>query len=1140
MLAARVTVTLELQPPVVVRTHASGAVYAFPLGDPSLVCRADDEDQALATLALFLAEHLSRVSAEVLAGFAFPGSAVLHDIPMVIPRADLDRRFGVDGPIAVPCVAVPFDDAWWVHVLPLDHIVYVAPGEDLVRRVVDETTRQLAARELGPTQWAALLPAQSHALRRIDVAVKRNDHEDLGKRTESRRSREGEKSRTAALDLLGRVGTDALTAAAKQRTPTVLARADEVARIASLLGGDARVGVALVGPALAGKTAVFEALLSQSIVPFRAHPVYATSGAALVAGQSGFGELAERVHAVMQAAALVDAILYFDNLADLFAGKSGGMEDLASALRPWIVDGRVRIVGECTAEAFEQFEKQQPTLLACMHRVGIEPLSAPVTRTIIVQRAAHARRSEPDRPSLAERAAGPLVELCERYLVDAAFPGKAVRLFEELRAIHRHDVDDAGNPRVIDVHDVYRAFSLRTGMPMFLLREDEKLRRDTLAEEFHRRVIGQREAIGSVIETLCTVKARLQPPGKPLANFLFVGPTGVGKTEVAKTLARILFGSPDRMVRFDMSEYTDPFAAERLIRGTATDDGELTRRIRQQPFSVLLLDEIEKAHPAVFDLLLQVLGEGRLTDARGRTTHFGNAIIIMTSNLGASHRSTSGGGPGFAAAPGPTATTSDAAAERRHYAEQVDRHFRPEFVNRIDRIIPFASLGRDEIAQVARVSLQRIRERAAFVQRGIVLAVDDATLSVLANRGYSKVYGARALRRQLEDHLVAPIAGVLSGAGPLAEGTTIHAAIGDDAIARILADAGITSTDAITPHGDLRLALVTPQAASGSARRVAPRGVAWFSRLRRNATAAMLCPRVTEIRQRAAYLTAEIAAHSTAKTSHARGQALASLREHQRITASLARVSEALASIEAIEELALMTDGEGTALLVGEAEDAHAAFERALVGAMFDGDPRDSITVMLTAPIGLAPMARWLGWLDAWARERKWSVVVHREADPGPDWPDALPWGPPRELEALRKELTRPTDAWRSLLVRTSGTHAGWLLGLEAGLHRLWPADKASADHLWVRIVGAEFQVSEADLLDKRFAPPPREANDQLHRMVAVREVFDDGTITMPKLDFATAPGIDLGTPGILERLWFAELVRRAHESVDLVSGLPE
>ncbi|MBC8071969.1 MAG: ATP-dependent Clp protease ATP-binding subunit, partial [Deltaproteobacteria bacterium] len=597
------------------------------------------------------------------------------------------------------------------------------------------------------------LPAASTELVRVELHVRRGDHDDAGARSSSRRAQQGERSRSEARKLLGSIGTEMLEAIARRKPPDVVGRDTEIRRVAALLSGEERSGVALVGPRLAGKTAVFEGLLAQQVVPFRARPVFATSGARMVAGQSGFGQLQERIGEVMRAAEQLDAVLYFDNLGDLFAGKSGGMEDLATALRPWIVEGRVRIVGESTPAEFEQHEKHHATLLSCLHRVGIEPLDTAVTRELLERRNAHARRRAGQRPLLSPAAIGPLVELAERYLVDQAFPGKAVRLYDELCAVHEHDVDETGKPHVIGVHDVHRAFSLRTGIPVFLLREDERMRRDVLEQEFRRRVIGQHEAIRRVIETLCTIKARLQPPGKPLANFLFVGPTGIGKTEVAKTLARILFGSPDRLLRYDMSEYTDRYAAERLIRGSQRDDGELTRRVRQQPFCVLLLDEIEKAHPAVFDLLLQVLGEGRLTDARGQTTHFHNAIVIMTSNLGAAHRPRQGDGAGFT-----RASADDAERERRHYLEQVDRHFRPEFVNRIDAVIPFSSLDRQEIAQVARVSLERIRERAAFVERGTVLELGDRALALLSEGGYAPAYGARALRRHLEDQLVAPLA----------------------------------------------------------------------------------------------------------------------------------------------------------------------------------------------------------------------------------------------------------------------------------------------------------------------------------------------------------------------------------------------
>ncbi|HWB76189.1 MAG TPA: AAA family ATPase [Nannocystaceae bacterium] len=1125
----RVAVTLELKPPIVVRTHATGAVYAFPLGDPTLVCRAESVADALSMQTLFLTEHLAKLPADRLASFTCPDDARLHEIPVEVPREDLARRFGIDRAIAIGCVAIPDRDAQWVLVLPLGVTVWVAPGESLERRVADEVVRQVGAREPSPAQWLRLLPAVRTELVRIDVRVKRNDHDDLGARASTRRARLGERSRTDARKLLESVGTDVLEAVAKRRPAQVVGRDAEIRRVAALLSGDERSGVALVGPPLAGKTAVFEGLLSQAIVPFRARPVFGTSGARIVAGQSGFGQLQERVAEVMRAAELLDAVLYFDNLADLFAGKSGGMEDLATALRPWIVEARVRIVGESTPAAFEQHEKQHATLLSCLHRVAIEPLDAATTRSLLERRNEHVRRRDPKRPTLATAAIAPLVELAERYLVDQAFPGKAVRLFDELRAVHEHDVDEQGRPHVISVPDVHRAFSVRTGIPMFLLRDDERMRRDALEQEFRRRVIGQHEAIRRVIETLCTIKARLQPPGKPLANFLFVGPTGIGKTEVAKTLARILFGAPDRLLRYDMSEYTDPYAAERLIRGSQRDDGELTRKVRQQPFCVVLLDEIEKAHPAVFDLLLQVLGEGRLTDARGQTTHFHNAIVIMTSNLGAAHRPRHGEGAGFA-----RVTAADADAERRYYLEQVDRHFRPEFVNRIDGIIPFSSLDREEIARVARVSLERIRERGAFAERGVELDVGARALASLAEGGYAPQYGARALRRHLEDRLVAPIARLLAEAGADANDATVLIGADDDELTPMIAARELDPV--LRVHADaLALALV---------RRAGKRppgigsALARISRLRRNATATTKLTAIEDLRQRASYLTADLAG-----TPNRRGRdqatTLAAMREYQRIADSLARIDEAVRALEAVEELAVPAVAEGAPLdeLLDEAELAHASFEITFVRALLEADPRNAITLLVRPTGGLMPWARWLRWLEAWSEERSWSVLVHRydDRERGSDWPATLPWGPPRTLKWIHDAFARELELarWPALLVRVSGLAAGGLLAFEHGLQRFWRPDAATAEHLEVRHVVDRAEIGQLELAapaagrTSPFDPGPRIEPDQIHKLPAVREVFPDGVVAMPESGINTIAGIDLADGRTLERMLFGVIVRR-------------
>ena len=231
------------------------------------------------------------------------------------------------------------------------------------------------------------------------------------------------------------------------------------------------------------------------------------------------------------------------------------------------------------------------------------------------------------------------VELARRYLPYRAFPGKAVRLLEELRVAHDAERDESGAGRVLGDAELYAAFSWATGIPIALLDDDRADRaRRSRSPQLRRRMVGQDAAVRRVAEAICVAKARLAPADKPLAILLFVGPSGVGKTELARSVAAYLFGAPDKMVRLDMSEYTDPWAAERLFGGTVGDEGRLTAAVRSQPFGVVLLDEIEKAHPSVFDLLLQVLGEARLTDGRGRTTYFHNAIIVLTSNLGTRER----------------------------------------------------------------------------------------------------------------------------------------------------------------------------------------------------------------------------------------------------------------------------------------------------------------------------------------------------------------------------------------------------------------------------------------------------------------------------------------------------------------------
>ena len=267
---------------------------------------------------------------------------------------------------------------------------------------------------------------------------------------------------------------------------------------------------------------------------------------------------------------------------------------------------------------------------------------------------------------------------------------------------------------------------------------------------FGERLIGQPDAVQTVVDLVTVIKAGLNDPQKPLGCFFFVGPTGVGKTEMAKNLAEYLFGSRDRILRFDMSEYAEPFTVGKLIGAAHGDDeGELTKRIRLQPFSVVLLDEFEKAHPSIFDVMLQVLGEGRLTDAAGRTADFRNAIILMTSNLGASPREQRK--PGLRA--DETHRSRDA-----HFREQVENFFRPEFVNRIDRVVVFQALERDAMRQIAARELAQLLERDGITRRNLLVEIAEPVMDLLLETGFSPLYGARPLKREIERQIIVPLA----------------------------------------------------------------------------------------------------------------------------------------------------------------------------------------------------------------------------------------------------------------------------------------------------------------------------------------------------------------------------------------------
>jgi ATP-dependent Clp protease ATP-binding subunit ClpA len=518
-----------------------------------------------------------------------------------------------------------------------------------------------------------------------------------------------------------------------------------VEQLAELLTGRTPRSVLLVGPSGVGKTAaVGELVRRRGEFQLDATSFWSTSGARLVAGMTGFGMWQQRCQEVVREAKRRNVVVHLGNLVELMhVGKSEHQTTgIAAFLRPYLARGELLAVAECTPEQVPLIEREDPHLLDVFHRIDLAEPDATLGRQILAHAAEH--MPEPYAQVLAPEALDVLDRLHRRYAAYSAYPGRPLRFLHSLLR------DCAA--RLVQSGDVLAAFTRETGLPRVLL--DPATPLDLIQTEtwFTERVLDQPEAVKLIVELLSATKAGLSRPRKPIASLLFIGPTGVGKTELAKALAEFLFGSKRRLTRFDMSEFGDPIAVQRLIGGVHGDEGLLTAKVREQPFSVLLLDEFEKAHPQFYDLLLQVLGEGRLTDAAGRLADFTNTVVILTSNLGAA--SFQQGAFGF----GTAADTDQRAAAREHFERAVRDFLRPELFNRIDRIVPFAPLSADAIQRIAARHLQRLEGRDGIRYRGSRLALGAGVAEHLARAGFDARYGARPLLRAVERELLAPLA----------------------------------------------------------------------------------------------------------------------------------------------------------------------------------------------------------------------------------------------------------------------------------------------------------------------------------------------------------------------------------------------
>jgi ATP-dependent Clp protease ATP-binding subunit ClpC len=573
---------------------------------------------------------------------------------------------------------------------------------------------------------------------------------------------------------LKEVGVDMTAQAAEGRFRRAYHRADEVEAILQILAGARNNSALVTGPAESGKTTVIQEAvrriqLGDCDPALQDRKVWLLTPDRMIAGAQFVGTWEERLNDIVNACRAERHILYVPDLPGLLeVGRwSKSDSNVGMALKPHLANGEVVVIGEASADRLAMGENIGPSFINLFRRVAVEGLSEDETLAMLGSVARDLERELDVR--VMPDAIRSSVQLSRRFWPYRAFPGKAIRLLEDTASDAARAQGGEGSGRLLrrlrmprlGRQHVLGTFSRLSGLPEFIVNDQARMSIQEVESYFHERIMGQDEAIDAMIDLVAMVKAGLNDPGKPLGTFLFIGPTGVGKTQMAKTLAAYLFGNEDRLLRFDMSEYTDVDGVARLL-GAFGQDGELTRRVREQPFSVVLLDEFEKASPRIYDIFLQVLGEGRLTDAAGKTTFFHNAILILTSNLGGTTKAFRP--PGFTVGedvdPGAVNATL-----REHYLTEIERYFRPEFVNRLDKIVVFGQLSPQAVRDIAKRELKEVLLRDGITRRNIVVEIDEDVIDLVLEHGYSPVYGARPLKRAIDRQVVVPMARALAERG---------------------------------------------------------------------------------------------------------------------------------------------------------------------------------------------------------------------------------------------------------------------------------------------------------------------------------------------------------------------------------------